>query len=335
MKAYRLPHPGFEHLQAVDVPTPEPARGEVLIRLRAAALNYLDLAVANGLYAGARFPLIPVADGAGEIAALGEGVDGWAVGDRVVPHFKPLWTDGPIGPASNDALRGVTRDGSLAEYALASAASIVRTPSHLTDLQAATLPITATTAWNAIRRSGVGPGDTVLLLGTGGVSIFALQFAKAAGARVIVTSSSDEKLARARALGADEGINYRTDADWDAEAMRLTGGRGVELVVEGGGSATFARSLAVTAYGGMVFTIGFLSGTALAFDALPLITKGLRVQGNNTGSVADLAAAARAIEAHRIEPVVDAVFDWDRAADAYAALQAASHVGKIALRIEG
>jgi len=334
MKAYQLTQAGVEHLTAIDLPTPEPGPGEVLVRLHAASMNYLDLPVANNQYPGVHFPLIPVADGAGEIAALGAGVDGWSVGERVVPHFKPRWIDGPIGPSANDAMRGVKRDGSLAQYTIATAASLVRTPEHLSDVEAATLPITATTAWNAIRASGVAPGDTVLLLGTGGVSIFALQFARAAGARVVITSSSDEKLARARALGADETINYRTHERWDDEVLRLTDGKGVQLVVEGGGTATFARSLAATAYGGMVFTIGFLSGSALQFDAMPLIEKALRIQGNNTGSVANLASAVRAITAHRIVPVVDRVFPWERAAEAYAALAAGAHFGKIAVTID-
>ena len=334
MKAFQLPRPGIEHLRAIDQPVPVPGPGEALVRLRAAALNYLDLAVANDRYPGVSFPLVPVADGAGEIAALGAGVGGWAVGDRVVPHFKSRWVNGPIGPSAHDRLRGVTADGSLAQYSLAPADTLVRTPEHLTDLQAATLPITATTAWNAIHVSDVGPGDTVLLLGTGGVSIFALQFAKAVGARAIVTSSSDEKLERARALGADETINYRTLPDWDSEVLRLTGGLGVELVVEGGGSATFARSLAAAAFGGTVFTIGFLSGTELRFDAMPLIGKALRIVGNNTGSVANLRSAARAIAAHRLVPVVDRVFAWDRAPEAYAMLAAGAHFGKIAISIE-
>lgn len=334
MKAYQLSQPGIDHLTAIELPTPIPAAGEVLVRLRAVALNYLDLAVANDLYPGVSFPLIPVADGAGEIAALGADVEAWAIGDRVVPHFKPHWLSGPLGPSANDAMRGVTADGSLAQYTLARVTTLVRTPDHLSDVQAATLPITATTAWNAIRVSHVGPGDSVLLLGTGGVSIFALQFAKAAGARVIITSSSDEKLERARKLGADETINYRTHEAWDVEVLRLTEGNGVELVVEGGGSATFARSLAVAACGGMVFTIGFLSGADLQFNAMPLISKALRVQGNNTGSVANLASAVRAIAAHRIVPVVDHVFSWHRAADAYAMVAAGSHFGKIAMTID-
>ena len=334
MKAFRLQRPGIDHLTAVDLPTPSPGPGEVLVRLRAAALNYLDLAVANDRYPGVTFPLIPVADGAGEIAALGAGVAGWSVGDRVMPHFKPHWLDGPIGPSAHEALRGVTADGSLAQFAVANATALVRTPDHLSDVEAATLPITATTAWNALRVTKIGPGDTVLVLGTGGVSIFALQLAKAAGARVIVTSSSDEKLERARGLGADETINYRRHEAWDDEVLRLTGGRGVELVVESGGAATFARSLAAAAFGGTVFTIGFLSGSDLRFDAMPLIGKALRVQGNNTGSVADLASAARAIAAHRLAPVVDRVFAWDRAAEAYAMLAAGSHFGKIAMTID-
>ena len=334
MKAYRLTAFGIDHLELADVPAPEAGAGVVSIRLHAAALNFLDLPVARDAYPGIRLPLIVGTDGAGTIEALGDGVTDWKVGDRVIPHFKPGWIAGAIGPASNTLMRGVTMPGSLAQYTVASAASLVRTPDHLSDVQAATLPIAATTAWNAIRVASIGPASTVLLLGTGGVSIFTLQFAKAAGARVLITSSSDEKLARARALGADECINYRRHEAWDAEVLRLTGGLGADLVVESGGGATFARSLAAAAYGGTIFTIGFLSGTAVRYDALPLITKALRVQGNNTGSVADLAMAARAIAQQRIVPVVDRVFGWNDVRAAYETLAGGSHFGKIAVTIE-
>jgi NADPH:quinone reductase-like Zn-dependent oxidoreductase len=205
-------------------------------------------------------------------------------------------------------------------------------PDHLDFTQAAALPIAATTAWNAVRSAQVGPGSVVVLLGTGGVSMFALQFAKASGATVILASSSDAKLERARSLGADHLINYRATPDWDARVLELSGGRGADLVVETVGGATIARSLNAAAVGGTVFTVGFVSGTTSAIDLLPVIVKALRIIGNNTGSVADLAAAARAMAAHRIVPVIDKVFELGDTAAAYAELAAGGrHFGKIAI----
>jgi len=314
---------------ARDVPVPGP--GEVLVRLRAASLNYIDVAVATGQFPGATFPLVPVADGAGEVAAIGPQVAGWSVGDRVIPHFLPDWTAGAISPQRVGAMRGITRPGSLADYVAVPAASLVPAPAHLDFVQAATLPIAATTAWNAVRAAQLRPGAVVVLLGTGGVSLFALQFAKASGAEVIVTSSSDAKLARAQALGADHLINYRSTPDWDREVLRLTGGRGADLVVETAGAETFQRALLAAAPGGTVFSVGFLSGATTAIDLFPLITKALRVVGNNTGSVADLADAARAVAAHRIVPVVDDVFDVTDARAAYLRMQEGGrHFGKLA-----
>ena len=262
------------------------------MRLRAASLNFLDVAVATGNYPGPTFPMIPVADGAGEIAALGDGVEQWAVGDRVMPHFLPDWQDGALTPRTLAARRGVTRAGSLAEYVAVPAVSLVAVPEHLSFVQAATLPVAATTAWRAVRSAALGPHSTVLLLGTGGVSIFALQFARAHGARVLITSSSDEKLARARELGADDTINYRRTPDWAAEALRLTDGRGVDLVLETGGADTFAQSVAAAAMGGTVFVIGFLTGTRPTLDVVPVMEREIRILGNHTGPVAALRAAA-------------------------------------------
>jgi NADPH:quinone reductase-like Zn-dependent oxidoreductase len=206
-------------------------------------------------------------------------------------------------------------------------------PQHLSFTEAATLPIAATTAWRAVRTGAVRPGSTVLLLGTGGVSLFALQFAKASGARVIITSSSDAKLERAKALGADETINYTTTPDWDARVLELTGGAGVDLVVETGGAQTFARSLNATAEEGTVFVIGFLSGADLQASLFPIIMKMLKVVGSNTGSVADLCEAIRAIETGKLRPVVDRVHDFEDAAGAYATLSRGGHFGKIAIAL--
>lgn len=332
MKAIQLTAPSLAAFRRTELPDPKAGRGEVLLRLRAASLNFVDVAIATGNFPGVGFPLIPVADGAGEVAALGEGVAGLAVGDRVIPHFMPNWQGGAITAHNVAAMRGLTLPGSLAEYVAVPAASLVAMPAHLDFVQAAALPIAATTAWNAVRSATVRPGSVVLLLGTGGVSIFALQFAKACGATVILASSSDDKLERARRLGADHLINYRATPAWDEEVLALTGGRGADLVVETVGGATIARSLNAAAVGGTVFTVGFVTGTAASIDLLPVIVKALRVVGNNTGSVADLAEAARAIAAHRIVPVVDRVFDIAETGAAYAALGAGgAHFGKIAI----
>jgi NADPH:quinone reductase-like Zn-dependent oxidoreductase len=332
MKAIELTAPSLTAFRRTELPDPKPARGEVLVRLRAATLNFLDVAIATGHFPVAGFPLVPVADGAGDIAALGDGVSGLAIGDRVIPHFMPNWQAGAITPRNVAALRGVNLPGSLAEYVAVPASSLVAMPAHLDFVQGAALPIAATTAWNAVRSARLRPGSVVLLLGTGGVSIFALQFAKAHGATVILASSSDEKLERARQIGADHLINYRATPAWDEEVLKLTEGRGADLVVETVGAATIARSLNAAAVGGTVFTVGFVTGTAASVDLLPVIVKALRIVGNNTGSVADLAEAARAIAAHRIVPVIDRVFDIGDTAAAYAELSAGGrHFGKLAI----
>ena len=283
-------------------------------------------------FPGASFPIIPVADGAGEVAALGEGVGGLSVGDRVIPHFMPNWQGGAIRPDHVAAMRGVTVPGSLAEYVVAPATSLVALPAHLDFAQGAALPIAATTAWNAVRSAPARPGSVVVLLGTGGVSLFALQFAKACGATVILASSSEEKLERARQLGADHLINYRATPAWDEQVLARTDGRGADLVVETVGAMTIARSLSAAAVGGTVFTVGFVTGTLSSLDLLPIIVKALRVVGNNTGSVADLAEATRAIAAHRIVPVIDRRFGIEDTAKAYAELSAGGrNFGKLAI----
>ncbi len=257
---------------------------------------------------------------------------GLAIGDRVIPHFMPHWQGGAITPRHVATMRGLTLPGSLVDYVVVPATSLVALPAHLDFVQGAALPIAATTAWNAVRSAPVRPGSVVVLLGTGGVSLFALQFAKASGATVILASSSDAKQERARQLGADHLINYRATPAWDEQVLKLTDGRGADLVVETVGAATFARSLNAAAVGGTVFTVGFVGGTASSIDLLPIIVKALRIVGNNTGSVADLAEAAKAIAAHCIVPVIDRVFDIADTASAYAELSAGGrHFGKIAI----
>ncbi len=332
MKAIELIAPSLTAFRSAQLPDPEPRLGEVLVRLRAATLNFVDVAIATGHFPVAGLPIIPVADGAGEIAALGAGVSGLSIGDRVVPHFMPDWQGGAPRPDRLAAMRGINLPGSLADYVAVPASSLVPLPEHLDFAQGAALPIAATTAWNAMRSAAVHAGSVVVLLGTGGVSLFALQFAKARGATVVIASSSDEKLERARRLGADHLINYRATPSWDALVLERTGGRGADLVVETVGAQTIARSLNAAAVGGTVFTVGFVTGTVSALDLQPIIVKALRVAGNNTGSVADLAEAARAIAAHRIVPVIDRAFGIGDTAAAYAELSAGRrHFGKLAI----
>jgi NADPH:quinone reductase-like Zn-dependent oxidoreductase len=332
MHAIELVAPSMDAFRSTTLADPEPGPGEVVVRLRAATLNFVDIAVATGRFPAPKFPLVPVADGAGEVAAIGAGVKSVGVGDRVIPHFMPRWLGGSITPTNVAAMRGVSIPGSLAEYVVVSETSLVSLPGHLDFVNAAALPIAGTTAWKALRVAKIGPGSIIVLLGTGGVSILALQLAKAAGATVIVTSSSGEKLEKTRDLGADFTINYRSTPEWDDEVLRLTDGRGADLVVETVGEATIARSLRAAAYGGTVFTIGFLSGAAPTIDLFNIIPKALNVVGNNTGSVADLSEATRAIAAHKIIPIIGQTFRINEAADAYAALAAGSgHFGKIGI----
>jgi len=332
MHAIQLVEHSLNAFRRATLPDPQPGPGDVLIRLRAAALNYIDVAVATGRFPGAALPMVPVTDGAGEVVALGTDVKDVALGDRVIPHFMPDWLDGPMRPERIAAMRGITLPGSLSEYVVVPEKSVVRLPDHLDFAQGATLPIAATTAWNGVRSASVRPGSTVVILGTGGVSLFALQFAKTSGATVILVSSSDTKLERGRELGADHLVNYRAAPDWDKAVLEITGGRGVDLVVETVGGPSFARSLNAVAMGGTVFTVGFLAGTETTFDLFTVIGKAVRIVGNSTGSVADLKEAVRAIAANRIVPVVDQRFGIDETAAAYAELAAGSrHFGKLVI----
>lgn len=334
MRAFNLTDHSLNSLKRVDMPVPSPEPHEVLIRLRAASLNYLDLMVASGRLGSRSTSFIPGTDGAGEIIEIGSCVDGWTVGDRVVPGLMVDWAAGPLTSAAAKRMRGVTIPGSLADYAVVPATSLVPIPDQLTFAEAATLPIAATTAWNAIVTGRVRPGSTVVLLGTGGVSLFALQFAKAAGARVIITSSSDEKLARARALGADLTINYQSTPAWDEIVLSSTNGVGADLIVETIGASTFPRSLNAAAIAGTIFVVGFIGGMELSIPILPINLKTLAIVGNNTGSTANLADAARTMARTAIKPVVDRVFGFEDAIEGYRFLERAAHFGKVVIDLD-
>ncbi len=329
MRVIELAGPRFAELQQSTRAYPRPGPGDVLIRLRAASLNFLDIAVASDKFPIKQFPIVPVTDGAGEIVEVGSAVAGWKEEDRVIPHFIPNWLDGRMPAPGGGSRRGIDLQGSLAEYVVVPAQSLVRSPAHLSDAEAATLPIAATTAWRAVRTAALGPHKTALLLGTGGVSLFALQFAKAHGCRVIITSSSDEKLERAGKLGADEGVNYKATPHWADEVLRLTQGSGVDLVLETGGAATMSQSIQSAGLDSVVFIIGFLGGTEPRVDVVPVMERRIRLQGNNTGPVADLADAAETIARHAIKPVLDGTFPIEEAQVAYRHVAAGGHFGKV------
>ena len=261
MKAMAATAFTLDAIATIELDVPAPKRGEILVKISAASLNYRDLAVLSGKYiAGLPLPRVPASDACGTVVALGEGVSEWKVGDRVAPVYTQGWHDGlPTVQQRTRQTLGAPLPGVLQQYIAVPALDAVAPPPSLSDVEVATLPIAALTAWSTLQEGGVKPGDVVLLQGTGGVSLFALQFAKAAGAKVIITSSSDAKLVRARALGADETINYRSNPDWELAAKEITGGRGVDIVVETAG-ATLSKSLAATAFGGFIGVVGFVAG---------------------------------------------------------------------------
>jgi len=325
---------GPEHLKQGERAEPVVGSNEVLLAMRAASLNYRDTLMIRGGY-GPRItvPLIPVSDGVGEVVAVGEGVSRVGVGDRVAPTFFQSWIGGDAEPEKFTAQLGGSVDGVLTRFMCVNEQGVSRVPDHLSDEEAACLPCAGLTAWSAVITQGrVGPGDTVLVQGTGGVALFALQFAKMAGARVILTSSRDDKLARGRQLGADEVINYRTTPDWDRVVKELTGGEGCEHVVELGGAGTLERSVRAARLGGMVSLIGVLSG-AKAETPLPLVVmRNLRLQGVTVGSRDGFDAMCRAMVQHQLRPVVDRVFDFDDVPVAFAHLESGHHMGKVCIR---
>lgn len=326
---------GLENLRTTERAGPEPGAGQVLIRVRACALNYRDLMMVRGEYNPRQpLPLVPVSDGVGEVIAVGEGVTRVAVGDRVVGVFAQRWIAGRAQREQLGSTLGGPLDGMLAEKVVLSEEGVVRPPEHLSDEEAATLPCAATTAWSALVEQGqLRAGETVLVQGTGGVSLFALQIAKLAGARVIVTSSSDQKLERARALGADDTINYVSTPEWGKEVKRRTGNVGVDHVVEVGGGGTLRESVRAIRPGGTISIIGVLAGRATELDVTPILMQNVRLQGVLVGPREALENLCRAAAAHRLRPVVDRVFSFAEARAAFEHMQSGRHFGKIVVRM--
>jgi NADPH:quinone reductase-like Zn-dependent oxidoreductase len=324
----------IESLKVTERPEPTPGFGQVLLRMKAWSLNYRDLMVVRGQYnPKLRFPFVPLSDGVGEVVAVGPGVTALKPGARVCPLFMQSWVAGQLSDAHAKTSLGGAISGILAESVVLDASGVIPVPEHLTDAEAATLPCAALTAWNAIIASGqLRPGQTLLIQGTGGVSLFALQFAKLAGVTVIATSSSDEKLARVKQMGADHGINYRNQPDWDAAVRDLTHGVGVDHVVEVGGSGTLSKSLKSVRAGGSVSMIGVLSGIGGDISLLPILMKNIRLQGIFVGNAEMFAAMNQALAAYQLHPVVDQIFKLDAVQDAYQHMASGQHFGKIVIQ---
>lgn len=336
MKAYHVtPGKNLDGIVAIERAGAAPGPYEVRVRISTVSLNYRDLMVIRGSYLGSDAkPLVPASDGAGVVLEVGSAVSRFKAGDRVATTFFTHWSEGRQTPDKSKYSFGGTVDGVLAEEIVVSEEALFAVPDHLDDAQAATLTCAGVTAWNSLFVEGrLPPGGSVLLLGTGGVSIWALQLAKAAGLRTIITSGSDAKLERARALGADVTINYRTSPEWHEDVLAATGGEGVDLVVEVGGTGTLRRSVAATRMGGTVAIVGGVSGFGGDIDPMTLIRGAKHVTGIYVGSRAMLDDLARFVAQHRIAPVVDRVFPFAQARDAYAYLDAGSHFGKVVIAL--
>jgi NADPH:quinone reductase-like Zn-dependent oxidoreductase len=323
---------GLDNLAFEDRAEPTPAQGQVQVRVRAVSLNYRDLLLARGHYnPKLKFPRVLGSDAAGEVVAVGPGVTRFVPGDKVVGCFMVNWDDGPYTDAAKSPF-GSDRDGMLAESIVLEERGVLPLPQDLSFEEAATLPCAAVTAWNALTTAGCAPGTTVLLQGTGGVSIFALQLAKALGARTLITSSHDDKLSRALAMGADAGVNYKSNPDWEKWARDQTAGSGVDIVVEVGGAGTLERSLKAVRAGGHIALIGILAGAG-SFNPMLVIMKSLRLQGVFVGSRAMFEAMNRVIVETRIKPAIDRVFPFADAVSALRHMESGSHFGKVVVKL--
>lgn len=335
MRAYELqPRDGFDALALVDRPSPALGPQDVRVRVRAVSLNFRDLTMVKGARKR-KAPVVPASDGAGEVVEIGAAVTRYQVGDRVAAAFFPNWLDGAMSEHAHAAALGGSHDGMLAEEVVLPETAWVRMPARLSFEAAATLPCAGVTAYHALFEAAhLRAGDTVLLQGTGGVSMFGLQLARAAGARVIITSSSAAKRERALALGADHAIDYKAEPGWGDAARAWTGGRGVDIVIEVGGPGTFDQSVAALRYGGTMSLLGVLTGVKGEVNTYGIFHKGLRVAGIYVGSVAMFEGLVRALEARKIDPIIDRTFGFGEARDAYAYLASGAHFGKVVIRVD-
>ncbi|MGD8839293.1 MAG: NAD(P)-dependent alcohol dehydrogenase [Gammaproteobacteria bacterium] len=334
MRAYEIvSEGGIDALALNERPAPQPGPGQILVAVRASSVNYRDLSTVEDPAARAiPYPRIPNSDAAGEVLAIGPGVTRFAPGDRVAGCFFQHWVDGGITPAAMASALGGAIDGVLAEQVLLAEPGAVPIPAHLSFEEAATLPCAGLTAWNCLlEQGGLKPGMTVLLLGTGGASIFGLQLAKMSGARVIITSSSDDKLERARTLGADETINYLAIPDWEKRVLELTDGKGVDVTIETGGAGTLEKTIEATRVGGCISLIGVLTGGTI--NPVAVMRKSIRLQGVYVGNRRMFESMNAALAANRVHPVVDRVFEFDEARAAFHAMRAAGHFGKLVVRV--
>jgi NADPH:quinone reductase-like Zn-dependent oxidoreductase len=333
MRAWQIGSFGIDSLEFVERPTLSPGPGEVLVAVRAISLNYRDLLIIKGLYnPKLKLPRIPCSDGAGEVVEVGEGVTAWKPGDRVAGIFMQRWLDGALTPARARGALGGDIDGMLTDSIVLTQNGLVEIPEHLSFQEAATLPCAAVTAWNALGAADLKPGATVLIQGTGGVSIFALQFARLRGARVLGVSSSNEKLKRAYGLGLDAGLNYRDYPDWDSWAMDQTGGTGVDLVVEVGGLGTLPRSLKSVRVGGTIAQIGVLTSEGDPLPIAAILHKQARIQGIYVGSRKDFVEMNKAISLAQLRPVGEN-FHWTQVREALERMEEGSHFGKLVLTV--
>jgi NADPH:quinone reductase-like Zn-dependent oxidoreductase len=333
MKVIEIPQYGIDNLRVAERPDVQPGPGQVLLRMKAATLNYRDLLTVNGGYGGSyKLPLVPLSDGCGEVIGVGSGVTRVKVGDRVATLFFQNWIGGEPSREGLMSALGGSLDGIWRDTCVLSEQGVSKVPSHLSDAEVAALPCAALTAWRAlVVEGGIKAGETVVVQGTGGVSIFALQFAKACGAEVIVTSSSDEKLARAKALGADHLVNYKKTAAWSGVVREITGGRGADHVVEVGGAGTFGQSLASIRVGGHISIIGVLAGASNDLMIPFVIGTNAKIKGISVGARQHFEDMCRAIALHKIKPVIDKTFGFAQAKEALGHMAGQGHFGKIAI----
>ena len=333
MRAWQISAFGIDSLEFVERPTPIPGPGEVLVAVRAVSLNFRDLLMVKGIYnPKMQLPRIPCSDGAGAVVEVGPGVTRWQAGDRVMGIFMQNWLDGPLTRARAKGALGHDLDGTLAEFMVLKESGLVQIPDHLSFQEAATLPCAAVTAWNALAAGNLKPGGTVLVQGTGGVSLFALQFARLRGARVLGISSNNEKLQRAMAAGLDAGLNYKENPEWDRWVLDQTDGEGVDLVVEVGGASTLERSVKAIRIGGTIAQIGVLGGSDETLTIPRLHIKLARIQGIYVGSRQDFIDMNRAITLAQLRPVGEE-FHWTQAREVLEKMQEASHFGKLVLSV--